>query len=406
MNTSGFHIMAKPTGPICNLDCKYCFYLEKEALFPKTANWSMPPEVLETYIRQHITAHSGDTVSFVWQGGEPTLLGVDFFRTVVSLQAKHANGKKIENALQTNGVLLDDRWGEFLAEHGFLVGLSMDGPKRFHDSYRVDKGGQSTFQRVVRGLEALKRYGVAFNILTVVNRKNSYFPLEVYRFLKRHGSGYIQFIPLVERRTRSQNNFITIDDAAATPAASALSVEPEQLGRFLCAVFDEWVRNDVGTQFVQLFDVALEMWLGMEASLCIFRRACGSAMALEHNGDLYSCDHFVYPENRLGNIMETPLTSLASSAQQRRFGEAKNEALPQYCRECTVRFACNGECPKNRFAVTPTGEPGLNYLCAGYKMFFLHIDPYMTYMANELHHHRPPANVMAWAHARKRSHQR
>jgi len=392
--------MAKPTGPICNLNCKYCFYLEKESIYPGTANWSMQPDVLESYIRQHIEAQPTSTVSFAWQGGEPTLLGVDFFRNVVALQAKWANGKKIENALQTNGILLDDLWGRFLAENHFLVGISIDGPKRFHDTYRIDKGGQPTFQRVIRGLEVLKRHGVAFNILTVVNRKNSYYPLEVYRFLKRHGSGYIQFIPIVERMagTARTDGLTRIGPVQNVPAAvSDRSVEPGAFGRFLCAIFDEWVRNDVGLQFVQLFDVALEMWVGMNASLCIFRQTCGSAMALEHNGDLYSCDHFVYPENRLGNIMESPLGSLATAAQQRAFGNAKSDSLPQYCRDCEVRFACNGECPKNRFVMTPSGEPGLNYLCAGYKMFFKHIDPYMRFMADELRNRRPPANVMSWA---------
>jgi serine-type anaerobic sulfatase-maturating enzyme len=392
--------MAKPTGPICNLNCKYCFYLEKESIYPGTANWSMQPDVLESYIRQHIEAQPTSTVSFAWQGGEPTLLGVDFFRNVVALQAKWANGKKIENALQTNGILLDDLWGRFLAENHFLVGISIDGPKRFHDTYRIDKGGQPTFQRVIRGLEVLKRHGVAFNILTVVNRKNSYYPLEVYRFLKRHGSGYIQFIPIVERMagTARTDGLTRIGPVQNVPAAvSDRSVEPDAFGRFLCAIFDEWVRNDVGLQFVQLFDVALEMWVGMNASLCIFRQTCGSAMALEHNGDLYSCDHFVYPENRLGNIMESPLGSLATAAQQRAFGNAKSDSLPRYCRDCEVRFACNGECPKNRFVMTPSGEPGLNYLCAGYKMFFKHIDPYMRFMADELRNRRPPANVMSWA---------
>jgi uncharacterized protein len=398
--------MAKPTGPICNLNCEYCFYLEKESLYPGTASWSMPPDVLESYIRQRIEAQPTSTVSFAWQGGEPTLLGVDFFRKVAALQAKYANGRKIENALQTNGVLLDDSWGRFLAENHFLVGISIDGPKRFHDTYRVDKGGLPTFARVIRGLEVLKRHGVEFNILTVVNRKNSYYPLEVYRFLKRHGSGYIQFIPIVERIASipRSHGVTTSDSAQNVPATvSDRSVEPEAFGRFLCAVFDEWVRNDVGTQFVQLFDVALEMWMGMDASLCVFRRTCGSAMALEHNGDLYSCDHFVNPENRLGNIMESPLASLATSAQQRAFGSAKNDSLPQYCRDCDVRFACNGECPRNRFAMTPSGEPGLNYLCAGYKMFFQHIDPCMRFMANELRNRRPPANVMSWARERRRA---
>jgi uncharacterized protein len=404
VSSAPFHVMTKPTGPICNLDCKYCFYLEKESLYSGTKQWAMQPEVLESYIRQYIESQPTETVSFAWQGGEPTLMGVDFFLSVVELQAKYANGKKIENALQTNGILLDDTWGQFLSEHHFLVGLSIDGPRRFHDAYRLDKGGQPTFTRVIRGMEVLKRHAVEFNALTVVNRKNSYYPLEVYRFLRRHGSGYIQFIPIVERVAHSPlPDGLTMVGPAfdGYAAVSEWSVEPEEFGRFLCAIFDEWVRNDVGTQFVQLFDVALESWLGMEASLCIFRERCGSAMALEHNGDLYSCDHFVDRANRLGNVIESPLASLASSARQKRFGDAKNDLLPQYCRNCEVRFACNGECPKNRFTQTPTGEAGLNYLCAGYKMFFNHIDPYMRYMANELRNHRPPANVMAWARTRR-----
>ena len=404
MSSPAFHIMAKPTGPICNLDCKYCFYLEKEALYPNTSQWAMRPEVLESYIRQHIEAYPSDTVFFAWQGGEPTLLGVEFFRQVVRLQSKYAGGKKIENAVQTNGILLDDEWGRFLAENEFLVGVSIDGPKRFHDVYRVDKGGQPTFSRVVRGMEVLKAHGVSFNTLTVVSKKNSHYPLEVYRFLKRHGSGFMQFIPLVERvAARAPDNGLTMVSPAFAQAAAVAewSVEAEQFGRFLCAIFDEWVRNDVGKQFVQLFDVALEIWAGMEASLCIFRRTCGSAMALEHTGDLYSCDHFVYPENRLGNIMESSLAALAGSPQQKQFGEAKSDSLPRYCRECEVRFACNGECPKHRFLTAPTGEPGLNYLCGAYKMFFTHIDPYMKFMANELMKQRAPANVMAWARSHR-----
>ena len=391
-----FHVMAKPIDPICNLDCKYCFYLEKENLYPRNTTWSMPEEVLEAYIRQYIEAQSVPVITFAWQGGEPTLLGVDYFRKAVLLEKKYAGGKRIENAFQTNGVLVDDEWGEFLAENGFLVGLSIDGPRELHDKYRVDKGGQPTFDKVMRGLGCLKKHGVEFNTLTVVQRDNSYHPLEVYRFLKEVGSGFMQFIPIVERIAESPADGLTlIGPGYATRAqVSAWSVEPVQYGRFLNSIFDEWVRHDVGRHYVQIFDVALQSWLGMQPSLCVFRETCGSAMAIEHNGDLYSCDHYVYPENRLGNIRENPLGVLVNSAQQRRFGLDKRDTLPEYCRACEVRFACNGECPKHRFVRTPDGEEGLNYLCAGYKIFFKHIDPYMRFMAEEFRQQRPPANVM------------
>lgn len=399
MSLSNFHVLAKPIGPICNLDCKYCFYLEKEALYPQVAKWAMREEVLESYVRQYIEAHDTPVVHFAWQGGEPTLLGVDYFRRLVEFEKKYANGKRIENAFQTNGVLLNDAWAEFFKENEFLIGISIDGPRELHDAYRVDKGGQPTFDRVLRGLETLKRHSVEFNTLTTVHRANADFPLEVYRFLKEVGSRYMQFIPIVERmaqQTSADGLQLIAPDFAGQARVAPWSVEPRQFGRFLCSIFDEWVRGDVSRYFVQLFDVSLEMWTGMEASLCVFRRTCGSALAMEHCGDVYSCDHFVYPANRLGNIMDTPLESLVTMEQQRQFGEAKESSLPRYCRECEVRFACNGECPKHRFAVTPDGEPGLNYLCAGYKMFFRHVDPYMRFMAGELAAGRAPANVMRW----------
>jgi uncharacterized protein len=398
MGTSTFHIIAKPIGPVCNLACKYCFYLEKELLYPRVSQWSIADDLLENYVRQYIESQPADTVHFAWQGGEPTLLGVEFFRKAVALQKKYADGKRIENSLQTNGVLLDEKWGQFLAEGHFLVGLSIDGPVELHDAYRVDKGGNPTFDRVMRGLEILKRFDVAFNTLTTVHHINSAHPLDVYRFLKEHGSGYMQFIPIVERTYTSpgENGLNLVPPESDVPAAvTEWSVEPEAYGQFLCTIFDEWVRKDVGKQFVQLFDVALEMWVGMEASLCVFRSTCGSAMAMEHCGDVYSCDHFVYPENRLGNVKEKSLVELASSAQQIKFGQDKNDKLPRMCRECDVHFACHGECPKHRFATTPDGEHGLNYLCAGYKMFFRHIDTYMRFMADELRNRRAPANVMS-----------
>jgi serine-type anaerobic sulfatase-maturating enzyme len=394
---SGFHIMTKPIGPICNLDCKYCFYLEKENLYPETRHWAMSRETLERYIRQYIAAQPSEQIHFAWQGGEPTLLGVDFFRTVVSLQRQYADGKTIHNALQTNGTLLDDEWAEFLAENQFLLGVSIDGPRELHDSYRVDKGNASTFDRMMRGLARLKKHQVDFNTLTVVHRQNSAYPIEVYRFLKEIGSGFMQFIPVVERKAAEPDahGLVLIQPSVDKDAeVTDWSVEPVAYGNFLARIFDEWVKRDVGRYFVQLFDVALESWLGLEASLCVFRKTCGSALAMEHTGDVYSCDHFVYPEHKLGNIAELALEQMVSSRQQTTFGNNKRDLLPRMCRTCEVRFACNGECPKHRFLKTPDGEPGLNYLCAGYKHFFNYIDPYMRFMAAELRAGRPPANVM------------
>jgi len=396
---TAFHVMAKPVGPICNLDCRYCFYLEKENLYGKKHDWAMPDPVLEAYISQFIEAQDSPAITFAWQGGEPTLLGVDFFRKAVAIQNKYAHGKKIENAFQTNGVLLDDAWGEFLAENHFLVGISIDGPAELHDFYRVDKGGVPTFDRVMRGLRVLKKHQVEFNALAVVNRQNSQHPLRVYRFLKGIGARFMQFIPIVERvaEAASPHGLVLISPRdTQTAQVSEWSVEPRQYGTFLCTIFDEWVRNDVGNYYVQLFDVTLESWMGLVPSLCVFRPTCGAAMAIEHNGDLYSCDHYVYPENKLGNILEQPLRPLVNSPQQRAFGQDKLTSLPRYCRECEVRFACNGECPKHRFVSTPDGEPGLNYLCESYKQFFKHVAPAMTFMANERRHERPPANVMSW----------
>ncbi len=402
MTPLDFHVMAKPIGPICNLDCKYCFYLEKESLYPQVQKWAMREDVLDSYVRQYIEAHDTPLINFAWQGGEPTLLGVDYFRRLVEIQKRYANGKRIQNAFQTNGVLLNDDWAALFKENEFLIGVSVDGPRELHDAYRVDKGGQPTFDRVMRGIETLKRNGVEFNTLTTVHRGNADHPVEVYRFLKENGSGFMQFIPIVERiaqQVTADGLQLISPDFAGAAQVAPWSVEPRQFGRFLCAIFDEWVRRDVGKCFVQLFDVSLETWSGMEASLCIFKRQCGHALALEHGGDLYSCDHFVYPQNRLGNIMDAPLAALVESEQQRSFGEAKESTLPKYCRECDVRFACNGECPKHRFVKTPDGEAGLNYLCAGYKMFFHHVDPYMRFMARELAAHRAPANVMQWTAA-------
>jgi uncharacterized protein len=398
-----FHIMAKPHGPICNLNCTYCYYLEKENLYSGSgSDFRMADDVLEAFIRQYIQAQPSSRVSFAWQGGEPTLLGIPFFERVIELQRKYANGKTIENAFQTNGTLLDDNWGEFLARNKFLIGLSVDGPEEIHDAYRVNKGGQPTFARVMRGLDILKKHGVEFNTLTVIHRKNSYRAHEVYRFLKQIGSRHLQFIPIVEQvAAEPDNNGLRLlkPFARQQTEVSEWSVEPLQFGRILQQVFDDWVTQDVGRIFIQIFDVALESWSGLPQSLCVFAPDCGSALVTEHNGDVYSCDHFVYPDNRLGNLTKQPLANLVSSPQQIRFGKAKSAGLPSDCRQCDVRFACNGECPKHRFATTASGEPGLNYLCAGYKHFFHHIDPYMRFMANELKNNGAPARVMEWARA-------
>ena len=398
----GFHILTKPVGQICNLDCKYCFYLEKEKLYPGENQWRMSDEVLEEYIRQYIHSQPTPEINFAWQGGEPTLLGVEFFRKAVALQNKFADGKTIFNAIQTNGTLLDDEWCEFLAANKFLVGLSIDGSAELHDKYRVDKRQQPTFATVMRGLDFLKKHAVEFNTLTVVNRANSQQPLEVYRFLKGIGSQFLQFIPLVERAAPAEMKTAGYDFAAPplpgkkenSSIVTPWSVEAEQYGNFLCAIFDEWVRCDVGKTFVQLFDVALGNWMGLGSSLCVFAEKCGAALAIEHNGDLYSCDHYVYPRHKLGNVMNQNLGAMVNSPQQLKFGNDKFDSLPKFCRECEVRFACNGECPKHRFIQTPGGEDGLNYLCAAYKKFFNHIDPHMKTMARLLRDDEAPARIM------------
>ncbi len=397
-----FHLMTKPMGSKCNLDCTYCFYLEKERLYPETTSFKMGPDVLEAYIRDYIEAQPGEVVSFAWQGGEPTLAGLDFFHHAMELQRRYSTGKKIENAIQTNGTLLDDKWCSFLAENKFLVGISIDGPAHLHDAYRVDRGKKPTFERVIAGIELLKKHCVDFNTLTTVHRRNSRSPLEVYRFLRNIGSGFIQFIPIVER-----NAVAAIKDGLwlappPNPEESALmdsqvtewSVRPADYGAFLCTIFDEWVQRDVGRVFVQQFDSALANWVGEPAGVCIFNEKCGRALAIEHNGDVFSCDHYVYPRYKLGNLLNDSLGAMVGSTQQRAFGDAKSSTLPRYCRECPVRFACHGECPKHRFLRTPDGETGLNYLCSGYKKFFTHIDAPMRTMGALFAMGRAPAEIM------------
>ena len=396
-NFSSFHIMAKPIGPICNLGCSYCFYLEKEIIYQNENKWAMPDNVLENYIKEYIEAQSVNEITFAWQGGEPTLLGLEYFKKIVKYQKQYANDKIIHNAFQTNGVLLNDNWCRFFVENNFLVGLSIDGPEELNNKYRVTKSGKPSFNKLMKGLRYLKKHSVQFNTLTCVQRNNSYKPLEVYNFLKEIGSSYIQFIPIVERtadETNKDDLQLISPDYNKGANVTEWSVEPLQYANFLNAIFDEWVKHDVGKIFVQTFDIALEAWLGYDPSLCIFSQECGDAMALEHNGDLYSCDHYVYPENKLGNIMEESMQNLVNSEKQIKFGNDKKDTLPQYCKDCNYLFACNGDCPKHRFIKTPSGEAGLSYLCAGYKHFFSHIDPLMKFMANELQNERPPANVM------------
>lgn len=382
-----FHVLAKPTGAICNLDCSYCFFLTKEALYPGD-RFRMTDDVLRAYVGQLLEAHTTREVTIAWQGGEPTLMGVDFFRRAVQLAEELKRpGQRLEHTIQTNGTLLNEEWASFFAEHRFLVGLSLDGPRHLHDVYRVDKKGRPTFDKVMAGLNVLARHDVDVNVLCTVNAANADHPLDVYRFFRDDcGLRYVQLIPIVERENGTGfQEGDTVTDR---------SVAPEAWGRFLIAVFDEWVRHDVGEVFVVNFDAALAKWLGLPGGMCIFDETCGNAVALEHNGDVYACDHFVEPGYLLGNVTRTHLVELIAKPEQRQFGAAKRDTLPRYCLECPVRFACHGECPKNRFTLTPDGEPGLNYLCAGYRVFFTHVDHPMRLMAQLLRQGRHADEVM------------
>ncbi len=395
----GFHLMAKPTGAVCNLDCEYCFFLSKEALYPGSS-FRMNDEVLDLYVRQLMEAQQAPQVTVAWQGGEPTLMGLPFFERAVELVERYRRpGMEVTHTLQTNGTKLDDAWCTFLAEHAFLVGLSIDGPRAMHDAYRVDKGGHGTFDKVTRAASLLRRHRVDFNLLTTVHAKNQDHPLAVYRFLRDElGAAFIQLIPIVERVTSESEATIGWRGrplyTQRGDCVTRRSVSPAKWGSFLIAVFDEWIRNDVGEVFVPMFEAALASWMRLPQPLCIFAETCGDALALEHNGDLYSCDHFVEPAHRLGNIRETHLVELVASEAQRAFGRAKRETLPGKCVRCPVRFACNGGCPRNRFATSEEGEPGLNYLCAGYEAFFTHIDRPMQILAGLLRRGRDPAEVM------------
>ena len=367
--TREFQVMVKPIGAVCNLDCGYCYYLEKKDLYPHASAFRMADDVLESYIVQHIEAAPREAILFSWHGGEPTVLGIDYFRRIVELQRKHRPaGREILNGIQTNGTLLDEEWGRFLAAEKFYVGLSMDGPKELHDHYRVTKGQKTTHKQVQQAFRLLQQHRVSCDVLCVVHHQNVRQPTAVYRFFKDIGVEYLQFLPLVMR--------------AADVGVSAETVPSEAYGTFLCTIFNEWIRHDIGRIGIQNFDEAARPFLGMEHALCVFRETCGDVVVVEHNGDLYSCDHFVNREHRLGNIRETPLVKMLESPAQREFGRNKRDALPRYCRACEVLALCNGGCPKDRFTRTPDGEAGLNYLCAGLKHFFTHSRPYLQRMAS------------------------
>ncbi len=387
--TRAYHAMVKPVGAICNIDCTYCYYLHKQELLGSESKFQISDEILETHIRQYIEGQDREEVVFSWQGGEPTLLGLEFFRKVVELEQKYKKqGQRIENDLQTNGTLLNDDWGAFLKEHKFLVGLSLDGPEELHDVYRVAKDGAPTFKKVYAAAQMLRRYSVPFNTLSVINRVNSKRPLDVYRFLKNEvGPREMQFIPCVEPKNFHSvapqmwepGSLPLFDSPAAHPGnpdsiVTDWSIDPDDWGYFLCKVWDDWYRRDIGKVFVNLFETAVAQWMGKESQVCIYHEFCGKGVALEHDGSLYSCDHYVYPEYKLGNIMETSSSRMVFSDRQKQFGFAKFNTLPKRCRECAFLFACNGECPKNRLIRTPEGEPGLNYLCSGLQKFWHHLD--------------------------------
>jgi serine-type anaerobic sulfatase-maturating enzyme len=401
-SATGIHVVAKPIGPACNLNCDYCFYLEKQALFGASEQYRMSDDVLRAFIAGYITSQPTPVVEFVWQGGEPTLLGIDFFRRVVDLQRAFAGHKTITNALQTNGTLLTDAWCSFLKKHHFMVGLSLDGPREIHDRYRRDRKGDATFDHVMRGLKLLQKHGVEYNVLACVARETAKQPLDVYRFLRDEGVAFIQFTPIVERTPDATSAQLGLrlagpavrgDDEPATDV-TAWAVHPEEYGDFLIAVYEEWVRHDVGTVFVMNFEWALNAWIGNPSPVCVFAKRCGRSVAVEHNGDVYACDHYVYPEYRLGNLLNDGLSTLVEGSVARGFGAHKEVTLPQACRSCDVLAACQGGCPKHRFVRTSQGEPGLHYLCAGHQKFFRHIRKYLQVIAQLLENGLPAARVM------------
>ena len=398
---TAFSSMIKPIGSLCNLDCSYCYYLDKAELYGRRQP-KMNYELLEEFIRQYIEANDIPVVTFGWHGGEPLLAGLDYYRKAVEFQQKYKGDKKIDNNIQTNGTLLNREWCEFFRENNFLVGVSIDGPKDIHDAYRLDKGGKPTFDKIVENIEMMSLYGVEYNTLSTVNKKCEGRGAEVYRFMKSIGSHYMQFLPVVEHivDVPGSNRPVIVPPGHPGSRLAEWSVSPEGFGRFMCDVFDEWVMSDVGQYYVQLFDVALAQWHGVPPSLCSFAETCGDALVVEHNGDVYSCDHYVYPEYKLGNIMQDDMLGMVRSKKQFKFGIDKRNSLPAECLKCKWYFACRGECPKHRFDIAANGEKNLNTLCRGYKLFFSHVDPYMKFMSDCLKRQQPPAMVMQWARQR------
>jgi len=395
------YVMLKPVGSACNLNCEYCYYLEKEHLYPSAKSQMMSEQLLEKFIEQYINSQTQNEIMFTWHGGEALLRPISFYKKALELQKKYGRGRHIENVLQTNGTMLNDAWCEFFKENNFLIGVSIDGPQEFHDEYRRNKGGLPTFVKVMKGIQLLKKHGVEYNAMAVVNDYNADYPVEFYRFFKELDCHYIQFAPIVER-LQPQGNGLKLTTPDDEAQVADFSVSPVQWGKFLIGLFDEWIKEDVGKYYIQLFDSTLANWVGEQPGVCTMARHCGHAGVMEFNGDVYSCDHYVFPEYKLGNIYTDSLAGMMYSEKQLKFGTDKYDTLPRQCRECEFLFACHGECPKNRFAKTKDGEPGLNYLCAGWKMFFHHVAPYMDFMKKELLAERAPANVMEWAKTYKR----
>ena len=389
------YVMLKPAGAHCNLACKYCYYLEKNKLYPTAQRHLMSDEMLELFTREYIEAQTMSQVLFTWHGGEPLLRSIDFYRKALSLQQKYAGGRRIDNVIQTNGTLLTDEWCEFFAQNHWLVGISIDGPQPDHDHYRLTAAGKPSWQKVMQGIKLLKKHGVEWNAMAVVNAYNVNHPLEFYRFFKENGCQFLQFTPIVERQTRHEDGRTLASLADKNEISlSEASVAPEQWGYFLCAIFDEWVRKDVGKIFVEIFDCTLANWMGISPGICAYSKECGHAGVMEHNGDVYSCDHFVFPEYKLGNIRDHSLIDMLYGEQQQEFSRLKHSSLPRQCKECDMEFACHGECPKNRFMKDKYGDSGLNYLCPGYYHYYQHVAPYMDYMKQELMAQRPPSNIM------------
>lgn len=388
------YVMLKPAGSLCNLRCRYCYYLEKANLYGHSAGHIISDALLEKFIKEYIEAQTTPEVLFTWHGGETLMRPVSFYRRALELEKKYAQGRRISNSIQTNGTLLNDEWCEFFRENDFLVGVSIDGPREFHDEYRRTATGRPTFHKVMQGINLLNKHGVEWNALAVVNDFNADYPLEFYRFFKDIHCRYIQFTPIVERIVHRDDGLTLAPGMQEGGEVTDFSVTPEQWGNFICTIFDEWVKQDVGQYFIQLFDATLANWVGVVPGVCTLAEECGHAGVMEFNGDVYSCDHFVYPEHRLGNLHDHTIIEMMYSDRQREFAKMKRQLLPRQCKECPFRFACHGECPKNRFTHDRYGEPGLNYLCEGYRRFFSHVAPYMDFMKAELEAQRPPANVM------------